>query len=78
MDDTQRLLHKIVRHMFDNRTEGDMLMDSPKVESWEELRQWANDREKWRVRVRALRAPRLVSISMEPHHVPATEFTFTC
>ena len=49
--DPQRMLHKAIRAMYDNRQEGDMLTDAPSTKTWKELTQWAADRKKWRRRV---------------------------
>ena len=37
MDD-DRLLTKAARHKYDERSEGDILSDAPKTESWDELK----------------------------------------
>ena len=53
-------------------------MDAPDVASWRELCMWADDRDKWRARVRALRAPKIgVTTSIGHHVVLASEFTFS-
>ena len=56
---TERLLKRAVFEMFKNRKEGDLLMDAPSHESWRELCTYAVDRDYWRVRVRAMKQPRI-------------------
>ena len=52
-------------------------MDAPTVASWRELCMWADDRDKWRTRVRALRAPKIgVTTSIGHHVVLTSDFTF--
>ena len=64
--------------MFQNPKKGDILMDAPTVASWRELYMWADDRDKWRTRVRKLRAPAIgVTTSIGHHIVPSSEFSFT-
>ena len=77
-DDTERLIKSAVRHMYQNPKKGDLLMDTPNVASWRELCMWADDRDKWRTRVRALRAPKIgVTTSIGHHVVLASDFTFS-
>ena len=75
-DGTERLIKSAVRHMYQNPKKGDMLMDAPNVTSWRELCMWVDDRDKWRARVRALRAPRVgVTTSIGHHVVLASDIT---
>ena len=53
--DEDRLLLKAVQHMYAHRSEGDLLMDAPKTANWLELRQWTQDRKKWRIRTQRRR-----------------------
>ena len=77
-DGTERLIKSAVRHMYLNPKKGDLLMDAPNVASWRELCMWADDRDKWRTRVRALRAPKIgVTTSIGHHVVLASDFTFS-
>ena len=39
-----RILAQAVEHMYNNRSEGDILTDAPKTQSWDELRTWTQDR----------------------------------
>ena len=58
-----RMLAKAVEHMYKNRSDGDMLTDAPKTDSWEELRAWTQDRRKWRVRVHSVRLGSKTTVS---------------
>ena len=61
--------------MYQNPKKGDLLMDAPNFVSW---REWADDRDKWRERVRTLRAPKIgVTTSIGHHVVLASEFAFS-
>ena len=60
-----RMVHKAVQYMHQNRTRGDLLMDAPAY-SWPELVQLAQDRDKWRCVVDALKGP-TVSVSLGSH-----------
>ena len=53
----KRMIHKAVKMLYANRTEGDLLMDSPATDSWEELKKlaFADDKKEWRRRVRAIK-----------------------
>ena len=66
--DPSRLVHKTVRHIFDNRSEGNLLMDTPGDKSWDELKTLAADRVDWRSRVRTLRTNQVsaVTITINP------------
>ena len=50
-----RLIRKALRTIYDNRQEGDILMDIPVNMSWEELEEVAADRDKWRLLVRMVK-----------------------
>ena len=77
-DGKERLVKSAVRFMFQNPKKGDILMDAPTVASWRELCTWADDKDKWRTRVRKLRAPAIgVTTSIGHHIVPSSEFSFT-
>lgn len=54
--DWGRLVHKAVRCIYEDRSEGDILMDIPECNSWWELMEIAGDRDKWRGLVRKLKA----------------------
>ena len=41
--------------IYDNRQEGDILMDIPNGVSWEELEETAADSDKWRLLVRMVK-----------------------
>ena len=61
----KRMVRKAVKLLYNNRAEGDLLMDAPATESWEELTALAGDledesmatarRKEWRQRVRAIK-----------------------
>ena len=59
-----RMIHRAARHVAENRSEGDLLMDVPKNYSWEELKQLAGNRDYWRLRVKALREGSGVKVSI--------------
>ena len=61
----ERLLHLAVKHIHQNRVQGDLLSDVPNFE-WEELKQLANNRDAWRDMVRNLRDGNGVHIVMAP------------
>ena len=73
----QRKVKQAIFEMFKARRHGDMLMDAPATDSWRELCTYACDREYWRTRVRALRQPRVTTISLGPHHEAAATMPFT-
>ena len=72
-----RMLAQAVKHMYDNRSDGDILTDAPKTQSWEELRAWAQDRKKWRIRVHSVRLGSKTTVSLQALFVPEQEFNFT-
>lgn len=51
-------MSEVVRHIYESRSEGDLLMDSdsPATLPWVDLRKWAGGRSKWRVTVQSLRS----------------------
>ena len=53
--DEERILQHAVKEVYENKSEGDILMDAPKTDSWRELKLWEVDRDKWRTRVQSLR-----------------------
>ena len=53
--DEERILQRAVKEVYENKSEGDILMDAPKTDSWRELKLWAADRDKWRARVQSVR-----------------------
>ena len=61
--DADRLLQRVVHHVYDNRCEGDILSDTPQIESWDELKMWSADRKQWRIRVRETRSKVGVTIT---------------
>ena len=78
--DEDRLLTKAVQYKYDERSEGDILSDAPKTESWaDELKAWAQDGKKWRTRVHSVRLFRIgnrTTASLQALFVPEQEFTF--
>ena len=73
----ERSLKRAVYIMFKARQPGDLLMDAPVTDSWRELCTYAWDRDYWRARVRAMRQPRVTSVSFGPHHEMAQTVPFT-
>ena len=51
----ERIIKKAVRAMYNNRMEGDILMDVPATDSWEALCKLAEDRKEWKGQVRAIK-----------------------
>ena len=53
----KRVIQKAVKMLYANRAEGDLLMDAPDTDSWEELKSlaFADDKKEWRQRVRAIK-----------------------
>ena len=45
-----RMVYKTLKHISENRTKGDLLMDVPQQLSWEEMRELAENRDDWRQR----------------------------
>ena len=50
-----RMVQQALRHIAENREEGDLLMDIPPSATWSELQALAADRDGWRRRVHSLR-----------------------
>ena len=63
--------------MYKSPQQGDMLMDTPATDSWRELWTYACDREYWKARVRALRQPRITTVTFGPHHEAGMTVPFT-
>ena len=53
--DQSRMVHRAVKHMFRNRREGDILMDAPEVETWQDPMKEASQRQQWRMRVQSIK-----------------------
>ena len=51
----QRLVKQAVRHIFENRRDGDLLMDVRPDITWDELQAQANNRREWRRSVEKMR-----------------------
>ena len=62
--DPHRMVQQAARHIHENRSTGDLLMDVPPKLTWEELRSLASNRDGWRDRVRSLREGPRVQIIM--------------
>ena len=54
MDD-ERLVLRTVKTLYNNRDEGDILMDVPETKDWEELRELATDVKGWKQNVRKIK-----------------------
>ena len=63
----ERKLKQAVFELFKAPSQGDLLMDAPKVNSWRELKQFAADRVYWRARVRGLRQRPIVEVDLGKH-----------
>ena len=61
--DSGRLIKQTLKVIFDNRQEGDILMDVHET-GWEELQKAAEDRDAWRVRVRKIKVEALRKTSI--------------
>ena len=46
----ERMIHKEIKLLYENRSEGDLLMDTPATERWEKLVSLAVGRKEWRQR----------------------------
>ena len=57
-------------------TEGDILMDTPRTDSWRELKMWEADRQKRTLRVQAVRSDTQVTITSSVF-VPESVLSFT-
>ena len=75
--DKTRMLKKAAFEMFKAPQQGDLLMDAPSTNSWRELCTYACDKEYWKARVRALRQPRVTSVTLGPHREAGMEIPFT-
>ena len=51
----ERLIKKAVKLIYHNRAEGDILMDAPSTNNWQELIKAAQDRKKWALGVRSIK-----------------------
>ena len=74
---TERKLKHAIFEMYKAPQQGDMLMDAPATDSWRELWTYACDREYWKARVRALRQPRITTVTIGPHHEAGMTVPFT-
>ena len=77
--DNGRLVKDAVRLMYNSPQDGDsgdLLMDAPTTDTWDELCKRAAHRDAWRHRVRDIRSPIPVSISSK-ETVSAMDMTFT-
>ena len=54
-DEQPRMIFTAMRHIYDNRKKGDLLMDAPPHKDWADLLKLAADRRKWRLLVKALK-----------------------
>ena len=63
----ERKLKQAVFELFRSPSQGDLLMDAPKVNSWRELMQFAADRVYWQARVRGLRQQPIVKVDLGKH-----------
>ena len=68
----ERLLKRAVYGMFMLPQDGDLMMDAPTLNcSWRQLCKYAEDREYWRVLVRALKQPKVkqsrITVTINPH-----------
>ena len=73
----ERTIKHAIFEMFKERSEGDLLMDAPQHESWRHLCEQACDRERWKMRVRAMKQMPIVSVTMGPHVEEERTMSFT-
>ena len=74
---TERKIKQTIFEMYKSPQQGDMLMDTPATDSWRELWTYACDREYWKTRVRALRQPRITTVTFGPHDEDGMTVPFT-
>ena len=72
-----RKLKQAVFEIFKAPSQGDILMDAPTMKSWRELKQYAEDRDYWKARVRSLRQRPVVSVALGKHVVEGSWAPFT-
>ena len=65
-----RILTQTVEHMCNNRSEVDILTDTPETQSWDELRVWSQNRKKWRIRVHSVWLGSKTTVSLQVLFVP--------
>ena len=53
--DNKRLIKQALKVIYDNRQEGDILMDVPQELNWQQLQEMAEDKNGWRARVHTLK-----------------------
>ena len=53
--DKTRMIHKAVKTLYQNRQQGDLLMDAPVSHSWEDLVKQAEDEKQWRGAVKEIK-----------------------
>ena len=73
----ERDLKKVIFVLWKEKREGCMLMDAPKTDSWRELTTYVCNREWWRERVRSMKQPRVVEVSLGPHITAGYDVPFT-
>ena len=73
----ERKIKQAVFEMFKHRSEGDLLMDAPQYNSWRHLCTQAQDRERWRVRVRAMKQLPIIRVTMGSHVEEEQTMAFT-
>ena len=72
-----RMLKQAMYEMYKAPQTGDMLMDAPTTDTWKELCTYAWDRDYWRARVRALRQPRVTTVTLGSHRENEMTVLFT-
>ena len=65
-----RLIQKVVHYIFDNKSDGDLLMDVSPKWSWDELKELAQNRIGWRQRVRAIKSGTRVAVDISSADTP--------
>ena len=53
--DCKRMVHIAVKKLYTNRLEGDLLMDAPESECWEDLVTQVKEEKNWRVEVKKIK-----------------------
>ena len=64
------LLKEAVKHIYEHAQEGDLCMDAPITNDWEQLKKLAGDRDSWRRRVKKLKE--MKTMPRKPHRKPST------
>ena len=72
-----RKLKQAVFELYKAPSQGDLMMDAPKVDSWSELMKLAADRDYWKARVRGFRQQPIVKVDLGNHVEDSSWAPFT-